>query len=184
VSFLFGARPPRRDTELVEANERARRAFARDINDQHALAFDPVPGRRRGGMWMVWVVLAFLVAGALGLLPRVGGVRIEVSCTTPGIALSSYSVPAGSTLQWKVTGPDGPDYVLAVDASTVTAVPGSAVQVETGTAVTPRPFRMSSCVGSGLGFETPRTAGQHFVRLFRDTGAGYVQVAQVPLTVR
>src|SRR5262249_57134844 len=128
----------------------ARRAFARDINDQHALAFDPVPGRRRGGMWMVWVVLAFLVAGALGLLPRVGGVRIEVSCTTPGIALSSYSVPAGSTLQWKVTGPDGPDYVLAVDASTGTAGPGPAGPGQTGAARTPRPFRRSPWLGSGV----------------------------------
>lgn len=184
MTFLFSARPPRRDKELAEANERIRRAFARDINDERALAFGTLPGRRRGGLWMVWAVIAFLVAGALGLLPTAGGVHIVVSCTTPGIALSSYSVPAGSTLQWKTTGPDGGDYVLAVDAGTVSGDAGAAVQVDTGAAVTPRPFRMANCEGSGLGFEAPRTVGQHLVRLFHRDGARYVQVAQVGLVAR
>jgi hypothetical protein len=184
VSFLFSARPPRRDKELADANERTRRALARDINDEDSLVFDPLPRRRRSGMWMVWAVIAFLVAGALGVLPRVGGVPIEVDCTTAGIALSSYSVPAGSTLQWKVTGPDGPQYVLALDAAGVTGIPGGTVQAETGTVVTPRPFRMASCEGGGPAFAAPSTTGQHFVRLFRSDGSGYVQVAQVALAVR
>jgi hypothetical protein len=184
VSFLFSARPPRRDKELADANERTRRALARDINDERSLVFDPLPRRRRSGMWMVWAVIAFLVAGALGVLPRVGGVPIEVSCTTPAVALSSYAVPAGSTLQWKATGPDGPQYVLAIDAAGVTGTPGGAVQSETGTVVTPHPFRMASCAGGGPDFAAPSKAGQHFVRLFRDDGTGYVQVAQVPLAVR
>jgi hypothetical protein len=183
VSFLFSARPPRRDQELAEANERTRRAFARDINDQRALAFGPLPGRRRGGMWMVWAVIAFLVAGAMGLLPSIGGVHIAVSCTTPAVALSSYSVPVGSTLQWKATGPDGVDYVLAVDAGTVTGDVGVPVTVDAGTAATPRAFRMANCEGAGLGFEAPRTVGQHYVRLFERQGTRYVQVAQVPLAV-
>ena len=184
MSYLFSARPPRRDKELAEANERTRRAFARDINDQKALAFDPLPRRKRGGMWMVWAVIAFLVAGAMGLLPTVGGPRIVVSCTRPGIALSSYSVPVGSTLQWKATGPDGVEYVLAVDATAVTGDTGTPVQVDTGTAVTPRAFRMAGCEGAGLGFAAPRATGQHFVRLFEKQRTGYVQVAQVPLAVR
>jgi len=181
---MFSARPPRRDKELADANERTRRAFARDINDQRALAFDPVPRRKRGGMWMVWAVIAFLVAGALGLLPTVGGVHIDVSCTRPGIALSSYSVPAGATIQWKATGPDGLDYVLAVDSSAVTGGTGVPVQVDSGTAVTPRAFRMANCEGAGLGFDAPPVVGQHFVRLFEKDGERYVQVAQVPLAVR
>jgi hypothetical protein len=184
VSFLFSARPPKRDTEVAAANERTRRAFARDINDQRALAFDPVPRRKRGGLWMVWAVIAFLVAGALGLLPTVGGVRILVSCTKPAVALSSYSVPVGATLQWKATGPDGADYVLAVDAEEVTGEAGATVQVDTGVAVTPRAFRMAECEGAGLGFEAPRTVGQHYVRLFERQGTRYVRVAQVPLAVR
>jgi hypothetical protein len=182
VSF-FSARPPRRDKELAEANERTRRAFARDINDERALAFDPLPRRKRGGLWMVWAVIAFLVAGALGLLPSIGGVQIPVSCTTPAVALSSYSVPAGSTLQWKATGPDGVEYVLAVDAETVTGDTGALVTVDTGTAVTPRAFRMANCEGAGLGFDAPGKAGQHYVRLFERQGTRYVQVAQVPLAV-
>ncbi len=155
---MFSARPPRRDKELADANERTRRAFARDINDQRALAFDPVPRRKRGGMWMVW--------------------------TRPGIALSSYSVPAGATIQWKATGPDGFDYVLAVDSSAVTGGTGVPVQVDSGTAVTPRAFRMANCEGAGLGFDAPPVVGQHFVRLFEKDGERYVQVAQVPLAVR
>jgi len=184
VSFLFSARPPRRDKDLADANERTRRALARDINDEQSLVFDPPQRRRRSGMWMVWAVIAFMVAGALGLLPRVGGVPIEVSCTTPGIALSAYEVPTGSTVQWKVTGPDGPLYVLAVDAAGVTGIPGGTVQSETGTVVTPRPFRMASCAGDGPAFAAPSTAGQHLVRLFRSDGTGYMQVAQVALAVR
>jgi hypothetical protein len=184
VTFLFSARPPRRDKELAAANERTRRAFARDINDQRALAFDPVPRRRRGGMWMVWAVIAFLVAGALGLLPTVGGVQIPVSCTRPAVALSAYSVPVGSVLQWKATGPDRGEYVLAVDASAVDGQTGAPVQVDAGTAVTPHAFRMASCVGSGIGFPAPTAPGPHLVRLFHRDGDRYVQVAQVGLAVR
>jgi hypothetical protein len=187
VSFLFGARPPRRDKELAEANERTRLAFARDINDERALAFDPVPlprRHRRGGMWMVWAVILFLVAGAAGILPSFGGVHIAASCTQPGIALSSYAVPPGAILQWKTTGPDGVDYVLVIDSTTVTGAPRSAVSVDTGTAVTQRPYRSANCVGSGVGFPAPGTAGQHYVRLFKLDGTRYVQVAQVPLAVR
>lgn len=187
MSFLFGARPPRGDKELAEANERTRRAFARDINDQKALAFDPLPmarRRRRSGMWMVWAVIAFLVAGAAGILPTFGGVPIETSCTKPNIALSSYSVPAGTILQWKTTGPDNVDYVLAIDATTVTGSPGAAVSVDTGTAVTPRPYRSTKCVGAGVGFPAPNGSGLHQVRLFKYDSGQYVQVAQVPLTIR
>jgi hypothetical protein len=184
VSFIFGARPPRADKELAAANERTRRAFAKDINDEKALAFDPVPRRRRSGLWMVWAVIAFLVAGAAGMLPTFGGVHIEVSCTRPNIALSSYSVPGGTILQWKTTGPDKVDYVLAVDATSVTGAPRAAVSVDTGTAVTPRPYQSASCEGSGIGFAAPAQAGVHQVRLFKYDGGRYVQVAQVPLTVR
>src|SRR5262249_28331001 len=143
---------PRRDKELADANERTRRALARDINDEQSLVFDPLPRRRRSGLWMVWAVIAFLVAGALGVLPRVGQVPIEVSCTTPGIALSTYAVHGGSTLRWRATGPDGPLYVLAVDTAGVTGVPGGPVQAETGTVVTPHPFRMASCANDGPAF--------------------------------
>lgn len=190
MSFIFGARPPRRDQELADANERTRKAFARDINDQKALEFDPIQQyrhrRRRGGMWMVWLVIAFLVAGAAGVLPSFGGVHIEASCTNPDIALSSYSVPAGTILQWKTTGPDNTDYILAVDATAVTQGVGATapVTVDRGTAVTPRPYRSTRCVGAGVGFAAPTDSGQHFVRLFKLTAAGYTQVAQVPLTVR
>jgi hypothetical protein len=185
VTFLFGARPPRHDKELAAANERTRRAFARDINDEKALAGDPtLPRRRRSGMWMVWAVIAFLVAGALGVLPAIGGVHIVASCTQPGIAMSSYSVQVGTTLQWKATGPDGANFVLAVDATSVSGLGNGVVQVDTGSAVTPRPFRMANCEGAGLGFEAPKTPGQHFVRLFKQDGEVYRQVAQVPLGVR
>jgi hypothetical protein len=189
VSFLFGARPPRGDKELAEANERTRRAFARDINDQKALDLDPLRGvsagrRRRSGMWMVWVVIAFLVAGAAGVLPSIGGVHIDANCNQPDIALSGYSVPAGTVLQWKTTGPDGVDYILAIDATEVTGTPQGAVSVDSGTAITPKPYRSLNCVGAGVGFPAPGKVGQHFVRLFKYADGRYVQVSQVPLAVK
>jgi hypothetical protein len=74
--------------------------------------------------------------------------------------------------------------VLTVDSTVVTGTPLAAVSVDTGTAVTPRPYRSTNCVGAGVGFPAPAEAGQHFVRLFSYDGTRYVQVAQVPLAVR
>jgi hypothetical protein len=117
------------------------------------------------------------------VLPTFGGVHIEVSCTQPNIALSSYTVAEGTVLQWKTTGPDGVDYVLAVDATTVTGQPHAAVTVDTGTLVTSKPYRSTKCTGAGIGFAAP-APGQHQVRLFKYDSGQYVQVAQVPLEVR
>lgn len=182
MTFLFGtSRDPRRDKELTEANERTRRALARDINDEYALAFGGTSRRRRRGSWMIYAVAGFLLLGGLGLLPRLGQIPIQVSCTEPGLALSANTVRPGGVVGWRATGPNGVDYVLAVDAGEVT-VPAGRVQVDTGVAVS-SVFQMSGCEVSGAQFVAPRDGAAHAVRLFAKRDNRYVVVAQVPLTV-
>ncbi|HSV67754.1 MAG TPA: hypothetical protein VLJ59_17875 [Mycobacteriales bacterium] len=187
MAFLFGgaSRDPRRDRELLAGNERTRRAFARDINDERALAFGALPPRRpRRGMWMVAAVAVFMTLGAFGLLPRLGRIPLEVSCTQPGLALASYVVRPGAAVSWRATGPDGVDYVLTLDAAAVTGPAGQPVRVSAGgTALSP-PFQMRRCEIDGGQLTAPSDGSAHVVRLFQRRAGGYVEVAQVPLTLR
>jgi hypothetical protein len=182
VTFLFGAsRDPRRDKELRAGNERTRRALARDINDEHALAFGAGPRQRRRGFWMIYVVLGFLVLGGLGLLPRPASIPIGVSCSEPGLALRTSTARPGALVGWRATGPDSVDYVLAVDANEVSG-PAGAVRVDTGGAVSPT-FQMRRCQTGDAQFAAPTDGAMHTIRLFAKRGGRYVAVASAPLTV-
>lgn len=184
MSFLFGAsRDPDRDRELAEGNERTRRAFARDINDERSLAFDGSTVRRkRRGTWMIGLVIVFLLLGAAGLLPKIGGIPLRVDCDRPGVALGRPTVQGGALVQWRATGPDDVDYVLTLDATSLVDN-DAGLQATGGTVLSPA-FRMSKCQTGGAEFRAPEDYREHTVRLFRKQAGVYVEAATASLIIR
>src|SRR3954452_25094263 len=83
VSFIFGGARGREDPELAAGNRRTRMHYARDVNDQRALA-DDRPTIRRGHNW-TWLAVAAVVMAVLGFVGSRGAeeVPITADCATP-----------------------------------------------------------------------------------------------------
>ena len=94
------------------------------------------------------------------------GPALAKSCTTPAVALSSSSTGSGRGIDYAITGPASGEYVITVDATSVT-VQGDKVTVspQAGFAVAAR-RGLPKCGASGT---LPKlSAGPHQVQLFRD----------------
>ncbi|CAN5221066.1 hypothetical protein BH20ACT5_BH20ACT5_18460 [soil metagenome] len=181
MSFILGGGQGHRDPDLLAGNRRQREHFARDINDQRTLAGGgQAPIRRRSPWLLLAAVAAFFLFAALA---RGGGsvVPIVRDCTQPGLALESSSVPAGSNFQLRGTGPDGVQYILALDGEPVQGQPDEPVsyrQTPAGPA-----FEMRDCVSPTFLVQAPVEAGRHELTLIRYAAGQASTVADLTFTV-
>jgi hypothetical protein len=108
------------------------------------------------------------------------------SCTTPAFELSTTQVRPGQSVSARVTGPVGEAYLLALDATTVTARTGSVVLVPPTAPDLLAAATLPGCEQT-TGFLIPATTapGQHRVGLFRtrpgDSG-GPVQTVTITVS--
>ncbi|OMQ16726.1 hypothetical protein A7K94_0200540 [Modestobacter sp. VKM Ac-2676] len=127
MSFVFGGGRGRVDPELAAGNRRTRMHYARDVNDERALADDRPPVQRNRG-W-TWLAVAVVVLAVLALAGTRGAeeVPLTADCDSPAIAVSSSVVAPGAVLRYRLTGADGVDYVATLDGTPVQGDAGSTV---------------------------------------------------------
>jgi hypothetical protein len=181
VSFIFGGGRGREDPELTAADRRARLHYARDVNDERALA-DDRPSIRRGRNW-TWLAVTVVALAVLRFTGTRGAdeVPITADCSTPAIAVSSSEVSAGQALRFRLTGPDDGDYVVTLDGVPVRD-PGGTVAY-TDTAAGPA-LRLQQCLSPTLLLAAPAGEGPHELALLRLAGDGSTtQAAAVTVTV-
>jgi hypothetical protein len=182
VSFIFGGVRGREDPELAAGNRRTRMHYARDVNDQRALADDSLPIRRSRN-W-TWLAVAAVVMGVLGFAGSRGAEEVPVTadCTTPAIAVASSEVTAGQALRFRLTGPDDADYVVTLDGAPVRGNAGSTVAY-TETPAGPA-LQLQQCLSPTLLLAAPAGDGPHQLALLRLAEDGNsTQVAAVRVTV-
>ena len=182
MSSFFGGVRGREDPELAAGNRRTRLHYARDVNDQRALA-DDTPPIRRGRNW-TWFVVAAVVMAVLGFAGSRGAeeVPLTADCATPAIAVASSEVTAGEALRFRLTGPDDTDYVVTLDGAPVRGDAGSTVRY-TQTAAGPA-LRLQQCLSPTLLLAAPAGDGPHELALLRLAEDGSTaQVAVVTVTV-
>jgi hypothetical protein len=184
MSFIFGGVRGRSDPELEAANRRHRLRMARDINDVRTLNDpDATAGRtRRGRHWLLLAVAA-AVLGGLALFSRgEEDVPITADCGTPGIAVASSTVDAGTPLRYRLTGPDDTPFVVTVDGEAVRGDAGSTVSY-TDTAAGPA-LTLQQCLSPTLVVAAPAGDGPHELALLEvaDDGTDR-QVAAITVTV-
>ena len=183
MSSFFGGVRGHENPGLKEANRRSRLHMARDINDERTLAGDVEAPIRRGRHW-VWFTGA---AVALGLFAIIGGrghddVPVTASCSAPAIAVGSNQVTAGTALAYRVTGPDGPRYVVTLDGQPVRGDAGSLISY-TSTDAGPA-FRLQECLSPTLRVAAPAGNGTHRLAVLRVApDGGTTQVADTTVTV-
>jgi hypothetical protein len=182
MSFIFGGVRGREDPELTAGNRRTRLHYARDVNDERALA-DDRPTIRRSRNW-TWLAIAVVVMAVLGFVGSRGAeeVPITADCSTPGIAVASSEVTAGQALRFRLTGPDDAAYVVTLDGTAVRGDAGSTVTY------TPTPagpaVRLQQCLSPTLLLAAPAGDGPHELALLRLAADGATtQVAAVTVTV-
>ena len=182
MSFIFGGVRGREDPELTAGNRRTRMHYARDVNDERALA-DDRPTIRRSRNW-TWLAVTVVVLAVLGFAGSRGAeeVPITADCDTAAIAVASSEVTAGQALRFRLTGPDDTDYVVTLDGAPVRGDAGSTVRY-TQTAAGPA-LRLQQCLSPTLRLATPAGDGPHELALLRVTSDGATeQVAATTLTV-
>ncbi len=182
MSSFFGGVRGREDPELAAGNRRTRLHYARDVNDQRALA-DDTPPIRRGRNW-TWFVVAVVVMAVLGFAGSRGAeeVPLTADCATPAIAVASSEVTAGEALRFRLTGPDDTDYVVTLDGAPVRGDAGSTVRY-TQTAAGPA-LRLQQCLSPTLLLAAPAGDGPHELALLRLAADGTTsEVAATTLTV-
>jgi hypothetical protein len=182
VSFLFGGVRGRVDPELAAGNRRTRRHYARDVNDERALA-DDHPPIRRGRNW-TWLAVTVVVMVVLGFAGGRGAedVRLAADCSTPAIGVSSSQVTAGEALRYRLTGPDDADYVVTLDGVPVRGDAGSTVSY-TETVAGPA-LRLQQCLSPTLLLAAPAGDGPHSLALLRLAPDGSTtRAAAVTVTV-
>jgi hypothetical protein len=182
MSFIFGGVRGREDPELAAGNRRTRLHYARDVNDERALA-DDRPTIRRSRNW-TWLAVAVVVMTVLGFAGSRGAdeVPITADCSTPSIAVASSEVTAGQALRFRLTGADDTDYVVTLDGVPVRGAAGSTVSY-TPTAAGPA-LRLQQCLSPTLLLAAPAGDGPHelaMLRLARDGST--TQAAAVTVTV-
>jgi hypothetical protein len=183
MSFLFGGGQGHRDPELAEANRRQREHFARDINDERALAAGgEIRMQRRRSPWLLLAAVAafFLLAAFL----QGGGqeqVPIERSCSQPGLAVQAGQLQAGANFLVRSTGPQDEQYILTIDGEPVQGQPDRQVQF-TRTPEGPA-YVLMDCVSPSFLIQSPAQAGRYELALIRYGAAGAETVVSVTLTV-
>lgn len=132
---------------------------------------------------MIALVAAFMLLGAFGLLPRLGGTPPSSAvCTQPYLTLGSATARPGGLISWQAGGANGVDFLLAIDATAVRDSDGKPV-ADGGRLLSP-PFRMVECEIAPARFAAPTGVGDHEVELFQRSGSRYVVVVTAPLTVQ
>jgi hypothetical protein len=182
VSFIFGGVRGREDPDLVAGNRRSRLHYARDVNDERALA-DDRPTIRRGRNW-TWLAVAVVVMAVLGFAGSRGAdeVPLTADCDTAAIGVASSEVTAGQALRYRLTGPDDADYVVTLDGAPVRGDAGSTVSY-TETAAGPA-LQLQQCLSPTLLLAAPAGDGPHELAMLRVAGDGSTeQVATTTVTV-
>ncbi|MQA32928.1 hypothetical protein [Modestobacter roseus] len=182
MSFIFGGVRGREDPELAAGNRRTRLHFARDVNDERALADDRPPAQRNRG-W-AWLAVATVVLAVLALVGTrgAGDVPLAADCDTPAIAVASSVVAPGAVLRYRLTGADGVDYVATLDGAPVQGDAGSTVSY-IPTAAGPA-LQLRQCLSPTLAIAAPAGDGPHELAMLRVAADGSTeQVAAVIVTV-
>jgi len=184
VTAFFGGDRGRVDPELAAGNRRTRMHYARDVNDERALAEEDRPAIRRGRHWTLLAV-AVVVLAVLAVAGSRDGeeVRLTADCRTPAIGVSSSVVTAGTVLRYRLTGPDDASYVVTLDGAPVRGDAGSTVSY-TSTAAGPA-LQLRQCLSPTLALAAPAGDGPHELAMLRvaDDGAAE-QLTSVTVTVQ
>ena len=182
MSFVFGGVRGREDPELAAGNRRTRLHYARDVNDERALA-DDRPPVRRSRHW-TWLAVAVVAMGVLAVAGGRGAqdVPLTADCATPAIGVQSSLVTAGTALRYRLTGPDDAPYVVTLDGEPVRGDAGSTVSY-TPSAAGPQ-LRLQQCLSPTLMLAAPAGDGPHRLAMLRVEADGTTrQVAAVQVTV-
>jgi hypothetical protein len=176
MSFIFGGVRGREDPELAAGNRRTRLHYARDVNDQRALAADDRPTIRRGRNW-TWLAVAVVVMAVLGFAGSRGAeeVPITAQCDDARIAVGSSEVTAGEPMRFRLTGADDTDYVVTLDGQPVRGDAGSTVsyaQTPAGPAL-----QLQQCLSPTLVLATPAGDGPHTLAMLRIADDGSAELA-------
>jgi hypothetical protein len=165
MSFICGGVRGREDPELAAGNRRTRLHYARDVNDERALA-DDRPTIRRGRNW-TWLAVTVVVLAVLGFAGSRGADEVPVTadCSTPAIAVASSEVTAGQALRFRLTGADDTDYVVTLDGAPVRGAAGSTVAY-TETAAGPA-LQLQQCLSPTLLLAAPAGDGPHQLAMLR-----------------
>jgi hypothetical protein len=178
---LGGARR-RGEAERAAADRSTRMHYARDVNDERALA-DDRPTIRRSRNW-TWLAAAVVVLAVLAFANTrgPGEVPITADCAAAGIAVESSQVLAGQPLRFRLTGPDDTDYVVTLDGAPVRGDAGSTVtytETDAGPAL-----RLQQCLSPTLLLAAPAGDGPHELAMLRLAADGTTApAAAVTLTV-
>jgi hypothetical protein len=182
MSFIFGGVRGHEDPELAAGNRRTRLHYARDVNDQRALA-DDGPNIRRSRNW-TWLAVTAVVMAVLGFAGSRGpaDVPLTAQCDDARIAVDSSQVTAGQPLRFRLTGADDTDYVVTLDGEPVRGDAGSTVtytQTPAGPAL-----RLEQCLSPTLVLATPAGDGSHELAMLRVAHDGTAElVTSTTLTV-
>jgi hypothetical protein len=182
VSFVFGGGRGREDPELAAGNRRTRMHYARDVNDERALA-DDRPPVHRGRHW-VWLAVAIAVLAVLAVAGGRGAedVPLAADCRTPAIGVETSAVTAGEPLRFRLTGPDDTRYVVTLDGEPVRGNAGSTVSY-TESPAGPQ-LELLQCLSPTLVVATPAGDGPHRLAMLRVDADGSTRpVAEVLVTV-
>ena len=171
-----------RDRELKAAVRASRVRLARDINDVRTLAAAGEEPIRRGNHW-TWLAVAVAVAAVLALTAgREKDVTITADCAHPAIAVATSQVTAGNALRYRLTGADGPRYVVTLDGEPVRGDAGSTVRYTT-TPAGPA-LELQQCLSPTLVVAAPARNGPHELAVVEVAGDGSAaRVASVTVTV-
>ena len=182
MSSLFGAGRSRGDAERAAADRSVRMHYARDVNDERALA-DERPSIRRSRNW-TWLAVAVVVMAVLAFARSRGAeeVPLTADCDDPRIAVETSIVTAGQPLQFRLTGPDDTDFVMTLDGEPVRGDAGNTVTY-TDTPAGPA-LQLAQCLSPTLRLAAPAGDGPHELAALRVTADGSTeQVAAVTITV-
>jgi hypothetical protein len=182
MSFIFGGVRGHEDPELASGNRRTRLHYARDVNDERALA-DDRPTIRRSRNW-TWLAVTAVVMAVLGFAGSRGAadVPLTAQCNDPRIAVASSQVTAGEPLRFRLTGAPDTDYVVTLDGEPAR---GDAGNTATYTQTPAGPaLQLEQCLSPTLVLATPAGDGPHELAMLRVADDGTTElVAAITLTV-
>ena len=178
--------PRRRDRGKDEAARKQRARTARDIGDEHGLAWAHETPRARRSKFTIIVAAIFIAFAVLGALPLVlhdgDSQLVRPNCDTPAVATGPTKIRPGADFAWQAAGPVQGPYVLALDAAAVTGPVGGPVTPDGGRVLT-APLTLSGCRSPQTLATGPDAKGTHEVALFRHSGAAWARVSVALLEV-
>jgi hypothetical protein len=184
VTILPGSEG-RRDPQRADAARRQRVRFARDIGDEagQAWAHEPRRAPRKFTIGTFVVLVLFAALGAVPLLTHEGdGGLLQPDCGRVAIEIGPDRLLAGERFGWQVAGPESGQYVVTVDAATVT-VDAAGKAVPSGGSVLAGPTGLPGCRSRQTVTTAPAGKGSHEVAVFRRTAGGWERVAVAALRV-